>query len=398
MRTVTNRILESVRVYRLVVLVSLLWFMVQFLRFVFPPLFETLQSVYGVSNTQTGIMFTLMMLSYAVVQFPSGVLGDRLGLPTVIFAGAAVFTAAALLAAVSPSFLVLTLAAMLIGLGTGPHKTVAIPLLSRRYANHPGRVLGIMDTVGQLGGMAAPLVVVALATVFLWQSVFLFGALLSAVLLVTFYITVKTDPTVAAVRFSEGGTNTSADGEAAYRTVFSNRTFLLFVVVSICFTFSWNGLASFLPLYLTTEKGVSTGLAGMLYSLLFGMTFSQALTGEIGDRVGKLTISVVLFAMMGLSVGGLLFADSLLALFAVTIVAGFGFHGFRPVRDAYLMDIIPDGIGGGTLGGVRTLMTGVGALAPAIIGILSDTVGFFAAFAVIGAVTALAGGITLLLR
>ena len=127
-----KRLLETVRLYRLVALVSLLWFMVQFLRFVFPPLFETFQSTYGVSNTQTGVLFTGLMLSYAAVQFPSGVLGDRFGLPTVIFAGAAVFTVAALLVAASPSFLVLAFAAMLIGFGTGPHKTVAIPLLSRR--------------------------------------------------------------------------------------------------------------------------------------------------------------------------------------------------------------------------------------------------------------------------
>lgn len=151
-----NRTLEAVRVYYLVILVSLLWFMVQFLRFVFPPLFETFQTAYDISNTETGLLFTSIMLSYSAVQFPSGILGDRIGLPAVILGGATVFTGAALLVAVSPTFLVLALAAMLIGLGTGPHKTVAIPLLSRRYIDHPGRVLGVMDTVGQLGGMAAP--------------------------------------------------------------------------------------------------------------------------------------------------------------------------------------------------------------------------------------------------
>lgn len=393
-----KRVIETVRLYRLVALVSLLWFMVQFLRYVFPPLFETFQSTYGVSNTQTGILFTGLMLSYAAVQFPSGVLGDRFGLPTVIFAGAAVFTGAALLVAVSPSFLVLVFAAMLIGFGTGPHKTVAIPLLSRRYADHPGRVLGIMDTVGQLGGMLAPLVVVVVAGVFVWQGVFVLGAAVSAALAVLFYITVSADSTVETVRFSNGESATSTVDDPSYRSAFTERAFLLFVLVTICFTFAWNGIASFLPLYLTTEKGVSTGVSGVLYSLLFAMTVAQTVTGELGDRVGKLAVSAALFGTMAIGVGALLVADSILSLVGATIVAGIGFHGFRPVRDAYLMEIIPEGVGGGTLGGVRTLMTGVGALAPAMVGGLSDSVGFVPAFAIIGGTTIIAGLITLSLR
>ncbi len=393
-----RRGVELVRAYRLVALVSLLWFMVQFLRFVFPPLFETFQSIYGVSNTQTGLLFTLLMLSYAAVQFPSGVLGDRFGLPTVIFAGAAVFTGAALLVAISPSFLVLTLAAMLIGIGTGPHKTVSIPLLSRRYTDHPGRALGVMDTVGQFGGMTAPLIVVVLASAFVWQSVFVLGAVVSAALVVAFYWTVRADSTVETVSFSNGSDTAAGPEGSSYRSVFSDRTFLTFVFVTICFTFAWNGVASFLPLYLTTEKSVSTGLAGLLYSLLFAMTISQTVTGELGDRAGKLTVSAVLFGTMALGLGTLLVVESPVALVVATVVVGVGFHGFRPVRDAYLMEIIPEGIGGGTLGGVRTLMTGVGALGPAMVGVLSDTVGFAPAFGIIAGVTVLAGCLTLLLR
>lgn len=398
MKLPSNRTTEAIRAYHLVVSVSLLWFLVQFLRFVFPPLFETFQSMYGVSNTWTGVLFSLLMLSYAAVQLPAGLLGDRFGLPTVIFAGSAVFTGAALLAAASPSFLLLTLAAMLIGLGTGPHKTVAIPLLSHRYTDHPGRVLGVMDTVGQLGGMAAPLVVIALTGLFVWQSVFLLGAVASGTLAILFYWAVGADPTIGSVSFLTDRRTEKSDGGTAYRSVFADRTFRMFVFVTVCFTFAWNGVASFLPLYLTAEKGLSTGVAGLLYSLLFAMTFSQTVTGELGDRVGKLTVSAALFATMAAGLAGLLVVESPIALGVATVVTGIGFHGFRPVRDAYLMEIIPEGVGGGTLGGVRTLMTGMGALSPMMVGVLSDTVGFGPAFGIIGVTTVVAGGVTLVLR
>lgn len=391
-----HRAIERGRVYDLVVVVSLLWFMVQFLRFVFPPLFGTFQSVYGISNAQAGLLFTLIMLSYAAVQFPSGVLGDRLGLPAVILGGGGVFTGAALLVAASPSFAVLAVGAMLIGLGTGPHKTVAIPLLSRRYADHPGRVLGVMDTVGQFGGMTAPLVVILLTGAFAWRSVFLLGAVVSGVLVAMFYRTIRSDPLLRAG--SSSADSDSTGGEVPYRTVFTDRRLVAFVVVTMLFTFAWNGVSSFLPLFLTTEKGLSTGLAGIIYSLLFAMTVAQTITGELGDRAGKLTVSVGLFATMAVGVVGLLSAEGPLPLAAATVVIGVGFHGFRPVRDAYLMDVIPEGVGGGTLGVVRTFMTGVGALAPAAVGILSEVVGFTIAFASIGGITVAAGLLTVWLR
>lgn len=392
-----RRLPEYLRAYDLVVLVSLLWFMVQFLRFVFPPLFETFQAIYGISNTETGILFTLMMLAYSVVQFPAGVIGDRFGRPLVIAGGASVFTGAAILAAVSTSFGMLLVAAILIGLATGPHKAVAIPLLSSRYEDRTGRVLGAMDTIGQFGGVVAPLAVVVVLSVFLWRGVFVAAAIVSAALVYLFYRRVNADPVLNPTR-SIDEPETDSDEDVSYVSVFRDRDLLAFMIVTMLFTFSWNGLSAFFPLFLTTEKGLSSGFSGLLYSLLFVCSLSQAITGDLSDRVGRLEIGTVLFLTMVVGVGGLIFVEVTPVLIAFTVVIGVGFHGFRPVRDSHLMDIIPDQIGGGTLGVIRTFMTGVGALAPATIGYLSDTVGFALAFGLIAVASALAGLVTLALR
>lgn len=393
------RFTDTVRTYDLVIVVSLLWFMVQFLRFVFPPLFETFQGLYGVSNTQTGILFTAIMLAYSAVQFPAGVLGDRFGRPSVILGGASLFAVAALIVAVSPSFLVLLGAAVVIGLATGPHKAVAIPLLSSQYPDRTGRALGTMDTIGQLGGMVAPLVVVLFLAVSVWQGVFVLGAIASALLAYLFFRRIQRDDDlrVRGRETSHDADDVDKDG-VSYASVFSDPELLVFMLVTMLFTFAWNGLSSFFPLFLTAEKGLTEGAAGVLYSLLFVASVSQAVTGDLSDRVGRLRVSVLLFFGMFVGVGSLLVADGLATIAVLTLVAGIGFHGFRPVRDSYLMDVIPDSIGGGTLGIVRTFMTAVGALAPAIVGYLSDTVGFSVAFGVIAGAAAAAGVLTLLLQ
>lgn len=401
-----SRIHRALRVYNLVIVVSLLWFMVQFLRFVFPPLFGTFQAEYGVSNSETGILFTALMLAYSSMQFPAGVLGDKLGEPKIIVAGAALFTGAALVIALSPTYTVIVLGAILIGLGTGPHKTLAIPLLSRRYSDRNGLALGVMDTIGQLGGTVAPLVVVAILSILFWQAVFILGAVVTALLAWLFYVCVKGDTELSVRGPSEQqladqidqNTTTDESSPTSYRTVLFDRQLLTFMLVTVIFTFAWNGISAFFPLYLAAEKGLSSGVAGMLYSVLFVASVSQTLTGEISDRFDRLTVGLSLFVLMVCAMVTVLLVDDLLPLAIATAAAGIGFHGFRPVRDSYLMDIIPSEMGGGTLGIIRTVMTGIGALAPAVIGVISDVSGFIPAFSFIIAILLIGSGILVTLQ
>lgn len=406
MKNTLSRIQRILRVYNLVIVVSLLWFMVQFLRFVFPPLFGTFQAEYDVSNSETGILFTALMLAYSSMQFPAGVLGDKLGEPKIIVIGATLFTGAALVVALSPTYTVIVLGAILIGFGTGPHKTLAIPLLSRRYSDRNGLALGVMDTIGQLGGTVAPLVVVAILSMLFWQAVFILGAAVTALLAWLFYVCVKSDTELSVHRPTEQQVadqtdqNTTPDESSptSYRAVLFDRRLLTFMLVTVIFTFAWNGISAFFPLYLAAEKGLSSGVAGMLYSVLFVASVSQTLTGEISDRFNRLTVGLSLFVLMVCAMVTILLVDGLLPLAIATAAAGIGFHGFRPVRDSYLMDIIPSEMGGGTLGIIRTVMTGIGALAPAVIGVISDVSGFVPAFSFIVAILLLGSGILVTLQ
>lgn len=377
---------RRVEQYELLAIISSLWFMVQFLRYAFPPLFGTFQAEFGVSNTETGVLFTLMMLAYSMMQFPAGVVSDRIGRVRTITIGAAVFTVGALATVLVTEFIHLLLVVIVIGAGTGAHKTVSINLLSNRYPENTGLSLGVFDTVGQFGGVVAPALMVAvLSAAVEWSAVFLLAGFVSGAFGLLHWTRIED------VAPTENGSDLSA-GFGQYLDVFADTRFLAFVIVTILFTFSWNGVVAFLPLYLT-NKGLSTSLAGLLYSGFFVVSTSQLLTGRLSDRFGQLHVALAVFVVMIAALSLLVVSTGTLVVIGLTLLTGAAFHGFRPVRDSYLMMSIPDAIGGGTLGVVRTFMTLIGAVAPAVIGFLSDAVGFTAAFGTV--VVALTGATVL---
>ncbi|ELY52209.1 major facilitator superfamily protein [Natronorubrum bangense JCM 10635] len=390
--------------YDVLVVTAAIWFLGKFLRYAFPPLFDPFQASYGVSNAVLGMAFTGFMLVYAAMQFPSGVLADRLGSVVVITTGALVAAVASLALVVDSPFLVLVGAMLVMGAGTGAHKTVAVRLLSRAYPSRTGRALGVLDTFGAFGGVFAPAAVVAVAGLSFafgesWRLIFLLAGLAGVGLAVLFRVRVpRRMPTE-----SEGDaapTAASAAGVGQYATLFRDWRFSVFALLTILFSFTYNGFVAFAPLYLTQEAGLTNAAAGLLYSALFLASLVQLATGDLSDRIGRLPIIV---AMLGLASVALVAFISLtgiagpVVLGAALVAVGVGSHGFRPVRGAYLMSTIPDDVAGGGLGVVRTMLMAAGAVAPAIVGTLSETAGFQPAFWLLAASLITATGLATLL-
>ncbi len=422
-----KRSLRTLAEYEVLALTALIWFLAKFLRYAFPPLFPAFRDTLGVSNAVLGVAFTAMLTVYAAMQFPSGALADRIGARRVIVAGAVVTGVGALVLAVPvPEPLALGVLGggmLLVGLGTGVHKTVAVRLLSRLYPGRTGRALGVLDTLGAFGGVAAPAAVVAVtgATVagvavpwLDWHTLFLAGALAAGGLALLFGRSAPgpgatdlnddgntgdtADPADTDDTNDTGGTDdgaaNDADGLRRYAALFREPVFAVFVLATICFSFAYNGAVAFLPLYLTDAAGLSETTASLLYSGLFVVSLVQLVTGDLSDRVGQLP---VIAATLALATGGLLAllsVSGVVAVGAAVLAFGLGSHGFRPVRGAYLAAVIPEASAGGGLGVVRTLLMGAGAFAPAVVGGVADATGFGAAFGVLAAALVAALGLT----
>ena len=380
--------MTRLRTLDVLALTALLWFLAKFLRYAFPPLFGTFRELYGVSNTELGTLFSALMAGYAVMQFPSGALADRIGAVRVIVAGALVASAASFALFVSTRYALLTVAVVGIGLGTGAHKTVAITLLSAVYPDRTGRALGVMGTVGELGGAVAPvLVVTVLAAAVRWQSLFLGAALGGLALAGAFALRVPARlPDAGATPETGDGT-----GFRTYLAAFTAPSLTAFAVAAVCIAFSVSGVTAFLPLFLESRPGIDASAAGLLYSGFFLVAGVQPITGDVADRFGRLRVIAALLMLAITALLTLLVAGTgLVTVGTATLALGVGIHGIRPGRDAHLMAIIPDDVVGGTLGIVRTSMLGMSAVSPAVVGYLSDVSTFDVAFGVLAVAFGLA--------
>ncbi len=405
--------LRRLLVYDAVALTALLWFLGKFVRYAFPPLFGPLQTGYGVSNTAVGTAFTGFMLVYALLQFPSGAIADRVGPVRVITAGAGVAGVGSLALVVDTPFIVLAGIMLVIGAGTGAHKTVAVRLLARTYPDRAGRVLGAHDTLGALGGVAAPAAVVLVLTpppvlaALLgplpgadWRGLFVATGITALAAAAVFAARVP-----ARLSARSEATDADADGDTdpgvdAYLAAFRDPRLVAFVFVTVAFSFAYNGAVAFFPLYLSAVAGLSTSTASLIYAALFAATFVQLVSGDLSDRLGRLPVMAVTlaFASVALVIVVALGADgpaltggyAPVVLGSLVVAFGLGSHGFRPVRGAFLVETLPDRLAGGGLGAVRTLLMGAGAFAPAVVGAIADRAGFRPAFAVLAGSLALA--------
>jgi len=245
----------------------------------------------------------------------------------------------------------------------------------------------VFDTFGTFGGVAAPAVVVALTDAAGWRTLFLGGGLFGLALLAGFVWRVPRRLPDDDARPAAGADGDGADpgGVRRYARLFADPTFSTFVGVNALFGFAYNGAVAFLVLFLVDATGISSVTASLLYSALFVVSVVQVVTGDLSDRLGERLVMGATLALAAAGLVGLLVASGPVLAGAAVVAFGVGSHGFRPVRGAYLVTLVPDSVAGGSMGIVRTILMGAGAVSPAVVGSLSDAVGFVPAFALLAA-------------
>jgi MFS family permease len=297
----------------------------------------------------------------------------------------AVFT---VLCGFAPNYETLLVFRALQGLGFGGEWAVgAILVAEYAGAKHRGRTLGAVQSAWA-AGWALAVVVYTLVFQFLdadsaWRVMFWTGAL-PALLVIYVRRNVSDAPEAAARR-------TASAERGSFSTIFKKdllRTTFFATLLSTGVQGGYYTLATWVPTYLKTERGLTVvGTGGYLTFLISGAFIGYLTGGYLSDRIGRKK-NIILFAVLS-AIGILAYTNIPSGANGLLLVLGFPlgfcmsaiFSGFG----SFLSELYPTAVRGTGQGFTYNCGRGVGAFLPTLVGFLSDSWGVGGAL-VLGAV------------
>lgn len=361
---------------------TLAFFATMVARLVISPVVPAISAEFAISNSLIGLALSGMWLAYAIAQFPSGLLGDRVGERIVILVAVAGTAVASLLLALSPVFAVFFLMSVVLGGAAGLHYSVATTLLSRTF-EQTGTAIGIHSVGAPLAGLLAPVAAAYAGTILGWRYAVALGAVAATpIVFLTAWGIPKTEP-----RRPEEPIRDRVEG-GILSELLSRPPIAGTLVISVLAAFVWQGTASFLPTFLVEYRGYSEPAAGAIFSAYFVVQgVGQPGMGWLSDRIGR---DSAMAGCMGTGVAGYalyVLGPGIGSIALATVLIGIAMSWGATMLPKFLdhMHREEEGMGFGL---VRTTYMIFGASGSVGVGILADLFGWATAFLALAGILA----------
>ena len=149
------------------------------------PLLPYIRDDLSLTYTKAGWLVSTNSLAYGVSQLPAGWLADRIGPRIVLTIGVAGAGVAGLLIGFAPTYVMLVILLVVLGMSGGGYHPAAAPIVSDSVeAKNRGRALGLHQVGGSISFFLAPLIVAGLAGALGWNGTFLAVSAVMAVVTV----------------------------------------------------------------------------------------------------------------------------------------------------------------------------------------------------------------------
>ncbi|MEU9386508.1 MFS transporter [Streptomyces sp. NPDC048279] len=352
--------------------------------FTLPLSMVALAAYFGLDSGQTGLFTTVTLVVSAVGGAAAGVVADRVGRVRALMITVITYAVFTVACGFAPNYETLLVFRALQGLGFGGEWAVgAILVAEYASARHRGRTLGAIQSSWAVGWALAVLVYTLVFSFagddFAWRVMFWTGAL-PALLVVWLRRRVHDAPQAVAVRERSPRRGSFA---AIFRPGTAEapgllRTTVFAGLLSTGVQGGYYTLATWVPTYLKSERGLSVvGTGGYLTFLISGAFLGYLTGGYLTDRLGRRR-NIWLFALLS-AVCVLAYANIPDGANATLLVLGFPlgfcmsaiFSGFG----SYLSELYPTAVRGTGQGFTYNAGRAVGAVFPTLVGFLADSWG-----------------------
>jgi sugar phosphate permease len=371
----------QVRRVAIVLLMFVAFFWVYFQRMGMAVIAADLEASFGLSAAALGLLGAAYFYPYALIQLPVGVLVDRIGSRWILTLFVAVAGAGSLLFAVAGDFGLAVVGRLLVGVGVGAVWLSAQRLFVNWY--HPRQFAtlnGLMNAVGNLGGIAGQLPLAVVAAAIGWQTVFAGAGVVGLGLALLCLLLVIDRPPAEALSADERARPAVAVPKPSVRrdlrSVLGSRDLWLLAVALLPYVGSRFGFQSLWggPFFADVHH-LSTSETGTLLMLMsLSLSVASVTMGYLSDRVfsSRKRLSVVGMCLYCLCWVPLTFAPAQLSmpmLYLLVIALGVLSSFWIPIY-AQAKELFSPAVAGTALAVVNLFSTFGGAAYQQIMGVV----------------------------
>ena len=415
-RSLSRQLRETVRGLRgdgrgwVLITVAVGWAFTLGMRFILPTLLSQIEPTLQISDSLAGLAITALWVGYALMQFPAGVLVNRIGERRLLSTSLCLSGVSMLLLGFAPVFGVFFLGSAAYGLTSGLYGPSRGTVLSRTFTRNAGAAFGITLAIGSLGSAFLPNIAAAVVAPIGWRAILAGFSVPFFVMAVAAWRVVperrtederSSGDSSSTDAVSDGGESDTSSGSPLpdFRELvgtLSDRSILLSTLSVAVLLFVYQGITAFLPTYLQT-KGLSQGTAALLFGFMFVVgAASQIVAGSAADRVGIKPVLLVVTAIGVVAPIALTLVSGKLAIAVVVGILGTRM-AVNAVTNSYIVGALPDHIQGSAWGFIRTGFFLVGSTGSTFMGIFADANELNLAFVILGVLSAVALGLYALL-
>jgi MFS family permease len=313
---------------------------------------------------------------------------NKFGEPHVYIVGILIVAFGTALSGFSSSYPEMLTWRALAGVGSTMFTVAALGLLIRiTPAPMRGRASGLWAAGFLVGNVCGPIVGAGLVPLGLWVPFVSYGVMLCLAAFVVWFFLRRS--TLAALD------KTSTETPMSMREAVRHPTYRAALASGFANGWAVFGVRiSLVPVFVIEALKHSPAVAGISMSVFAaGNAAMLFLSGKIADTRGRKPVALAGLAVSGLATVWMGFTGDVWTFMAASLVAGMGAGLLNPPQNAVVADVIgARGKGGPVLAGFQ-MVTDLGAIiGPMCAGLLADTLGFEASFAITGAALLLSLG------
>ena len=337
-----------------------------------------MQEALKISPAAWGWVTGIFVISYALFEIPTGVLGDRIGPRRVLTRIVLWWSGFTTLTGLVTGYYPLLLTRFLFGAGEAGAYPNAAVVVARWFPVHErGRAFGIILMAGQIGGAIAPLLVVPIQIRYGWRACFFVFGILGVAWSGIWYGWFRDSPPekrgVDPVELAEAPAAVqAAHQKLPWNPALRSANMWAVLGVALCYMYTYYFFQSWFHTYLVNARGYSEKnllLSSLPYFVAAcancaGGLLSNALVKKIGLKWGRCSIGLASLGIAALcTIAVMLTQNQLGAMLLLTVVyAGITFQ--QPIMFAVCLDI--GGPYAGAMVGAMNTSAQVGAFASSV--------------------------------